>query len=231
MTLGFGFLRIAATILLFNTATARYVVDFLPWCLWLALIGWALLEREFQLRKAERSGWVLKYGVGALALFSCLTAFCANAELHDILASDDPSSFTCLSRFFDYPVWVFEHFHPAQTGPIDDDGLSLCRINLSGSVEPLVVTGAEYQKDYLFVFYETSTLVRFCYARSGRASVRSEPMAIVPGRPYRVTYEAGSLYPPAGFPGFSTWDPAEIDSIKAWAIVAVDGKTVLVERQ
>lgn len=97
------------------------------------------------------------------------------------------------------------------------------------SVEPLVVTGVEYQKDYAYVFNQSDRVIRLCYAHPGVPVASSADIAIEPGRSYPIRIEFGSLYPPEGSPAFSGWLPAEVNACKRWVKIVFDGRTVLIE--
>ncbi|HEY1848097.1 MAG TPA: hypothetical protein VGG37_02770, partial [Opitutaceae bacterium] len=94
---------------------------------------------------------------------------------------------------------------------------------------PMVVTGVEYQRDFAYFFYQNDTVVRLCYVHPGQPPAMSADITVVPGRKYHVLVSFGALYPPAAHPAFRGLQPTEVDSLKNWAVIQVDGRTVLSE--
>ncbi len=184
-----GFLAVltaALTLLLlsFNVAAARYVADFLPWWVWLALIGWACLEER--LIHGRRPGAVvrgsLRFVFGACAVASCVLALCDSVEVHEMLRASNPGAYARLARIFDAPVAWWEQATGYRAGALEMT-VTFPEKN-SGSVEPLLVTGVAYQKDYVYIFYTDSRRLRIGYRSSrGHSPVLSELLTVEPGPP------------------------------------------------
>jgi putative flippase GtrA len=216
-----------AVLACFNTAAARYVTDFLPWWLWLALLGWAWLEaitadsgRSQRLYRA-----VFLSVFGACAAFSCFLTFAQGAALHGILLNRNPSAYYRLSRILDYPAAIWERATHEQLGGVTMD---VSFPEYHGAVlEPLLVSGVEYEADYLFVYYKAPGIVRLGFANSGNAPIYSRDIQIVPGRKYSVQFEAGSLYPPEGHPAYAGWTDEQLRAAKGWLRITVDGQLVM----
>jgi hypothetical protein len=228
---GFVALIAAGTTLLllcFNVAAARYVVDFLPWWVWLALLGWAELEGWLGARGPGAAPGPRAAGAlfGASVLASCVLALCASAEVHGVLRFSNPKGYAELARFFDTPVAWWERLTRFRGGAMEMTVTFPERP--SGSVEPLAVTGVEYQKDYVFVFYTDSHHVQLGFDTIlGRSPVKSAVLAVTPGRPYRLRIEGGPFYPPRGHPAYDGWRPAEVRAFTDWIRLDLDGRTVL----
>ena len=71
---------------------------------------------------------------------------------------------------------------------------------LAGSYAPLVVTGVEFQADYVCVFSKSPRLVQLAYAASGSPPVFSGDISIEPGRAYHLRIEDGIALPARGPP-------------------------------
>jgi hypothetical protein len=211
----------------FNTAAARYETDFLPWWVFFGVLGWALLEDRLRARGLARMDLAACAAFLVTAGFSCLMAFCASAEIHGILENEDPATYHRLSGILDVPTVLLERLTGFKGGAVEMNVTFDGRAR--GSVEPLVVTGIEYQRDYAYVFYQSDRVVRLCYVHPGEPVASSADIAIVPGRSYPVRVEFGSLYPPEGSPAYHGWLPAEVNARKRWVKIAFDGRTVLVE--
>jgi hypothetical protein len=215
-------------LLCFNTAAARYTVDFMPWWVWLGAIGWASLERRLEFRGRLVRG-TLRIGFAATACASCVLAFLASVELHGLLQHWNPAGYRKVARVFDAPVALADRLLGTRAGPIEMD-VTFAPQPLE-SYEPLVVTGVEYQKDYVFVFYQSATVVRIGYMSDGDTEATGPDLKIVPGRKYRFRIECGSLYPPEGVLYFQGWKVRDANSLKSWIRVVVDGKPVLTTRK
>jgi len=219
-------LATAFVVLCFDTSAARYETDFLPWCVFLAALGWALLEDW--LRERGKRAWArsLAAGFSVLAVFSCVMAFCCSAEIHEVFETRDPDTYRRVARIFNMPAALWEHATGFKGGAVDLNVI-FAKKPLQAT-EPLVVTGVEYQKDYAYVYYQRDDVVRFCFQHPGGTVAESEDVTIKPGRAYTVRVEFGSLYPPEGDVDFDGWRDVEVASLKAWVRISVDGRTVLV---
>ena len=222
----------ATTIILlfFNTATARYEADFMPWLVWLSLLGWASLEHRLATAAPRRIAVIgpIRAAFLASAMVSVGLAFCASADLHGILVFENPEAYRQISRVFNTPTALAERLFKFPRGPIDMD-VTFAE-SPPGSSEPLLVTGVEYQRDYVFVHYKSATVVSFGFMGSGGNEINGPDVSIEPGHRYRIQIECGSLYPPEGHPFFNGWSDTEIHSVKQWATIELDGHSVYGER-
>jgi hypothetical protein len=214
-------------LLCFDTAAARYETDFVPWWVMLALLGWALLEDRVKSRNRATAAGLLGTLFVATAAFSCVLAFCCSAELHEILQTSNPGAYRDLSRVFNSPTAAWERLTGYRGGAVEMN-LTFARRPIE-SVEPLVVTGVEYQRDYVYLCYQRDDVVRFCYVHPGEPVASSADVSVQPGRAYPLRVECGSLYPPDGHPAYEGWQPEEIASLKHWVRIDFNGKTVLLD--
>jgi len=213
-----------AILLCFNTAAARYETDFLPWWVWLALLGWSLLDDALA---AGAAGVALRSAFAVSAATSCLAAGCASAELHGILAFENPGAYRRLARIGNAPAAFWERLRGYRGGGLAMD-VEFADHPL-GSVEPLVATGVEYEADHLFLRYQSDHVVRFCYSHAGDPVVSSADISFTPQRRYPVRVEFGALFPPESHPVFDGWDPAAVAGVKHWVTVEFNGEVVLSE--
>ena len=209
----------------FNSAAGRYVVDLLPWWVWLGLLGWAMLERGLTDRGSRRLAGSFGWAFAVCALFSCAVAFFQSADIHGILKFENLASYNRISRWFDTPTAIWEKLTGQRLGALEMD--IVFSEKPAGAMEPLVVTGVEYQTDYIFVFFKSPLVVRLGYLTSGGLPVMGEEAAIVPGRSYHLRIEEGSLFPPEGHPIYDGWRPSEIRSVKSWVTITMDDRPVL----
>jgi putative flippase GtrA len=216
-----------AVLACFNTAAARYVTDFLPWWLWMALLGWAWLEAlSKDSGRYQRPLESVRVSVfGACLAVSCFLTFVQSAALHGILLNRNSAAYYRISRVLDYPAAIWERVTHQELGGVVMD---VSFPEYHGAVlEPLLVSGVEYEADYFFVYYKAPGIVRLGFANSGNAPIYSGDIHVVPGRKYSVQFEAGSLYPPEGHPSFDRWTVEQIHAAKGWLRVKVDGQVVM----
>jgi putative flippase GtrA len=209
----------------FNSAAGRYVVDFLPWWVLLGLLGWAVLENEFAHRGPRWAGTSLACAFAACAVYSCAADFFQSADIHGILRFENQAAYTRISRWFDMPAAAWERLAAIHSGALEMDVVFPER--LGSSYSPLVVTGVEYQTDYVGVFSKSPEVVQLAYLTSGDQPLFSGDVAIQPGRSYHLRIEEGSLFPPLGHPIYDGWSPAEVRAGKDWVKITMDGRTLL----
>lgn len=212
-------------LLCFNTAAARYVVDFLPWWVWLGVIAWAALERELLGGGFRRTASVLGAGFAGCAAFSCAVGFFESADVHGILRFENPSAYTRISRWFDTPAAIWERMTRQSMGALEMDVKFPERVD--GSYAPLVVSGVEYQADYVYVHFISPGVVRLAHVASGGEPLTSDDIPVEPGRSYHLSIAEGSLFPPEGHPIYDGWTAFEVREVKNWVAISVDGVPVL----
>ena len=141
-----------ALLLCFNTAAGRYTVDFMPWWVGLGILSWAVLDRALARTGRPVGGpGLLRALFLATAAFSLALAFFQSCDLHGLLKYWSPATYYRISRVFDEPTAFVERLIGYRGGPIEMDVTFPAHARTS--VEPLVVTGVEYQKDYVYVYY------------------------------------------------------------------------------
>jgi len=214
-----------AILLCFNTATPRYQVDFMPWLVWLGILGWASLEdRASSLPRVPAAITSFRAAFFASAAISLASAYCVSCDVYGLLAYGNPDAYRRISRVLDAPTALVERLFKFQGGPIELDIVFPSRP--PNAYEPLMVTGVEYQKDYVFVHYKSATLVDFGIAPTGGSAVTGPDVTVEPGHRYRMRIECGALYPPEGHPLFDGWNELDVHALKKWATIELDGRPV-----
>ncbi len=189
---------ITGLLLCFNSAAGRYVLDFLPWWVWLGVLGFAAFESTL-----ARRGWRLAAGaaVAAFALatfFSSAVAFFQSADLHGIFLFENPGAYSAVARWFDTPAAMWEKLARERLGALEMD--VVFPEGRAGEVEPLVVTGVGYQTDYVFVHFAAPNRAQLGYLSSGGKPLLGEEFATVSGQSYHLRLEEGSILPSGGPP-------------------------------
>jgi putative flippase GtrA len=212
-------------LLCFNTAAGRYVADFLPWWVWLGVLVWAAVERELLDRGFRRMAASLGCVFAACAVFSCAVEFFQSADIHGILEFENPAAYSRISHWFDTPVALWERLAGVRSGALEMDVVFPEKV--SSSYSPLVVTGVDYQTDYVYVFSKSPRLVQLAYLASGGQPIFSADLPVQPGQSYHLRIEGGSLFPPKGHPIYDGWSASEVRAEKNWVIVTMDGVAVI----
>jgi hypothetical protein len=214
-------------LLCFDTAAARYETDFLPWWVFLALLGWGLLEDRMAPRDRSKAPALLRSAFAATAAVSCMLSLCCSAELHEILQTSNPGAYLRMSKVFNMPTALWETLSGYRGGAVEMN-LTFAK-QPTGTLEPLVVTGVEYQRDYVYIYYQRADVVRFCYVHPGEPVASTGDISVEPGKTYPLRVECGSLYPPEGHSAYNGWQPEEIALLKRSVRVDFNGKTVLID--
>ncbi len=209
----------------FNSAAGRYILDFLPWWIWLAVLGIAMLEQELMVggRRGVASAAALLFAVGAV--FSAFVAFLQSADIHGIFKFENPSAYSAVSRWFDLPAALWERASGQRLGAVEMD--LVFPESPTGTMAPLVVTGVGYETDFVFAYFTGPDRVQLGYLSSGGRPLFGDEIPVVPGKKYHLRLEEGSLFPPVGHPVYDGWRASELRSVKNWVIITLDGRAVL----
>ena len=218
-------LALTAVLLCFNTAAARYTADFLPWWIFVGLLGWAMLEAGLAARAWWRRGATLLFA--ASALFTAVAAFCASVELHGVFRFLNPSGYASVARAFNRPVGWMDRLVGREMGAVKFDVVFPDR--LVEAYEPLVTTGVSYEASYVFVRYTAPDRLRFGVSQPGKPVVMSDEIAFERRRNYRVRIETGALYPTREHPVFTGLSDVAVAALKDWVVVRCDDRTLIEE--
>jgi|GEM_PF-739485 len=218
MIFGVSFLALAAAVMCFAWSANRYMVDFVPVLLLLALLG--ILMLSFAERRSPVSRMFVAAGVSGLVaytlVFNVLITF-----RHEVFRAHRPGDFAALSGWLDRPVFWWEKFHPVPYGPVD----LLVRFprDKPGRAEPLLVSGVSYLADYLYVYYSPDARhVQLALNHTNHNQLFSQPIPVDYGVPHHIGIVAGALYPMESHPFFSGWPTDKIRSAKHDLQVTLD---------
>lgn len=216
-----------AFLLCFDTAAARYTVDFVPLWLWLAMIGWAEIEGLATVPGPSQRLRALGYRAifGLCVAVSLLVAFTLSLVLHGILVFQNPDAYTRIARVFNRPVAAFERLFGERYGKLEMDVQFPKKP--SGSLEPLAVTGVGYESDYFFAYYRSDGIVQLGFENSGDSMLLSREIHYDPSRVFHIGLTSGSILPPEGHPVFAGWSTNEVQSLLNWVRIDLDGKTII----
>lgn len=227
--LGFFFLLGAvgttSILAMFNSSAGRYVEDYLPWWIWVGVLGALSLERLLDGRCRTHSALAVSLALALCAVFSGLVEFFQSADLHGVFRFENAKGFERVSRYFDLPAAWIERMSGERLGALSLD------ITFPDKAQqpmmPVVVAGVGYQSDYLFASTTEPHRARLGYLPSGGRPLVTEEFSYEPGKPYHLRLSVGSIFPPAGHPAYDGWREAEVRSLKDWAEIDLDGHPVV----
>jgi hypothetical protein len=214
-------LGVGATLFAFHFASNRYMVDFLPGFVILAVLGfWSLVG----LRPAAfrvlliAAGWVL---LSWSVLFNLFASFGHN----EFLRIGNPAVFHRLVHFFDYPRYLLDRALGRKYGPVE---ITLVfPQGRAGKTDPLVITGSSFLSDYLYVHYLGPESLRFGFEHTSYGGPVSEPVSVDFRLPHRLVVDLPSLYPPDGDPCYDEIPLSKPTTFFEHMRVTFDGRPVL----
>ena len=224
---GLSFLALASAVMCFAWSANRYMVDFIPTLLLVALLGLFMLSRVGETSRLSR----VLVGVGLLGVVGYTAAFNVLIPVrNDAFKVYRPQHLAALAHWFNQPSFWWDKFRAQPYGPVElTVRFPLGRL---GKAEPLLVSGVSYKSDYLYAFYFADTRrLRLYFAHTNYNQLQSQPIAIDYRVPHRIGIAAGSLYPPSSHPFLSGWSAADVQEARETLHVTVDGVPYLMARQ
>jgi hypothetical protein len=202
-------------------AANRYMVDFVPPLVGLAVLGVFWFENSFQghWRLAGRAAWI------AALVWTCGFNLLASLQHHDLLRIHNPTTYARLAHAFNRVPATLGEPGPEETGPLR------VRLRLptgqTGKAEPLVVTGLSYKADFLYVVYLNERQIMIGFEHTSHGGPKSAPIAVDPATDHVIEVDLGSLYPPREHPYFDGLAAVEVERRKRTLRVQWDGREVL----
>jgi len=212
---------VACVVFSFQFATNRYMVDFLPGVMILAVIGfWGLREQFGGLARR-----IVSAGCWLLLVWSVLFNLFAAFAHNELLRVNDPAVFHRLERVFNYPRFAFDRVAGHAYGPLE---LTVrFPTDRKGQLEPLVITGLEFLSDYVYLYYASGDSVVIGFEHAGYGGPVTDPIPVDYSRPHRITVDMPPLYPPVGDPYFDGIPAGEVEAFGARLRISLDGVPVI----
>jgi hypothetical protein len=214
-------LATGAVIFTFQFAANRYMVDFLPGLVVLAILGfWGLPGRFTGMARS-----LVAAGCGMLLVWSVLFDLFAAFGHNEFLRISNPGTFRRLVHAFDQPRHALDRLVGRTYGPLE---LTVrFPTGRTGKVEPLVITGSEFLSDYLYAYYVAGDKVVIGFEHTSYGGPVSDAIPVDYGRPHRITVDMPPLYPPLGDPYFDGIPPATLEAFSERLRVSLDGTEVI----
>jgi hypothetical protein len=211
------------SLLPFQAALNRYMVDFLPSVMLLACLGLLALTA----RRWHRGAAAVLLAAAACALAGYSAAFnvLASFRHNELFRASHPAIYARVAHRFNWLSYASDRWRKTAYGPLEMK--VIFPTGRAGAFEPLVVTGRTFLSDYLFVHYLGSDSVQFGLEHTSRGTFLGRPVPARPGEVHDLRIDLGSLYPPAAHPYFDAMAPAEAQLRQDTARVTMDGQVVL----
>ncbi|CAM9336835.1 unnamed protein product [Phaeothamnion confervicola] len=207
----------AGFLLLLMGAANRYMVDFVPPLMVLALLG--VMHGEATLAGWRR--WLLRAGWGAALAVTLVFNVFVSLQHNELLAYHNPAAYRKLA----HAANRWSQLWPAgESGPLRID-LTLPK-NRTGKLEPLVVTGLSFRADFLYLFYKDDTHIQIGFEHTSYGGPMSPPLEVDYDVPHVLEVQMGSLYPPVEHPAYDGKSPEEINRLKRTLLIKLDGRVV-----
>ncbi len=214
----------ATTVTCFGGIANRYMIDFVPAFLLLASIGmFALAAATYPTRLLRISMRLV-----AILLFVYSAAFnvLASFRHNELFRIEHPNLYKRLVHTWSQIPYSFDRwFHSSGYGDLELK--VIFPRDVSGTNEPLVVTGSSFLADYLVVHYEPHNVFSFGFEHSSHGAIFGKPIALQPDVPHVIVVSLGSLFPPPGHPFFDSLSPSKAALIQKRLKVTVDGDVAL----
>ena len=209
----------------FEFASNRYMVDFLPGLMVVAVIGsWGIWSHGAGMSRRV-AGAVCGVLLAWTILFNIFAAFGHN----NLLRIGDPASYSPLAHAFGYPRLFLDEIVGRKYGALELT-VRLPKFE-KAHLEPLVITGSEFLSDYLYLFYLPDNRLMFGFEHTNFGGPVTKPFICNYDATHRIVVDMAPLYPPKDDPYFDHLAPAAIGSSVNRLRILVDGAEVMDEPQ
>ncbi len=214
----------AGFLLLLSGTNNRYMVDFVPPLVLLAVVGimaWEQRARGWR-RWLGRPVWLV--ALGLTLFFNVFVSF----QHNELLRYHNPAAYRRLAHAFDHLPWWWARATGQRSGPL--------RIRLTfpaertGRLEPLIVTGLSFRADFLYVYYQDGENIKIGFEHTSYGGPVSPPLRVDYGAEHVLEVQMGSFYPPVEDPCYDGLPAAEVERRKRTLLVKLDGREVLAAR-
>ena len=204
------------TLLFYYYVFDRYVMDFLPAMMLVALITFSILLNDIGLRGKLKNAAILLFG--SLLIYTFVHSF-----IHGLPAGLAWPEIQRVARVLNRIPYYFERWNGFEYGGME------ARINFKrGEIdvkEPVVVTGGG--RDLVYVKYIGAHRAQFGFFHMGAGGPLSEEFDFVEGKEYKLKVDLGSMYPPASHGVYAGWSPGEIAALLRRVEVRLDDRIML----
>jgi hypothetical protein len=193
------FIAVFGVFAFFSGATIRYYLDFVPALLILSCVGFWSGLRALQGRALWRR--LFAVGAGGLAFISLSFAVMVSFQHADILRTFQPERYGRIARAFNSLSHCYDQIAGTRYGPLK---IRLkFPVDQRGKFQPLLVSGAYPNLDYLWVLYRDDQHIQLGLEHTSRGSAVTQPIRLDYSIEHTLEVDGGFLYPPRSHPYFS----------------------------
>ncbi len=206
-----------AFLLLLMGAANRYQLDYVPPLMVLAVLGVMKAETMFSgWRK-----WLVRTGWLAALIWTLIFNVMVSLQHNELLRYHNPATYRKLAYMAN---------HWSQWWPSGESGPLRIELNFpkdrTGKLEPLLVTGASFRADFLYIFYKDDTHIQIGFEHTSYGGPMSPPLEVDYELPHVLEVQLGSLYPPLEHPYYAEKTSEEINRLKRTLLIKLDGRVV-----
>lgn len=177
-------------LLIFSAAAIRYTVDFLPFLLLTACLGWLMLEERFHhstvIRRTVQGAFIILFLVSA----ACNVGISLTGD-HNTFLSRNPNLFKKIENWF---APVSARYHLKNLGKYGGIQLNL-RFPLKNAGQEILTMAQTWTGvDVVFFRYVDQGKLQIGIQHAGRMAI-SPPLEVNLHRDHKMIIEMGSLYP------------------------------------
>ena len=219
---------VAMLLLFFFGAHGRYMLDFAPSVLLLAVIGVLALERE---STGWHRGWrwLVRAGWGGATIVSVVFALLFSLTATQLLREKNPGRFEALARALNHIPAAFERLAGTIYGPV------LLEVRFApaapGTRQTLLTTNRGERRDAVFVQHGDQGTIQLGCAHETGGTALSRPFPIDFNAMHRLRISLGSFYPPPTHPMLAKLPAAAASRLKRQLVLELDGEIVLETEQ
>lgn len=219
------FAAMAGVLLCFFGSLARYLLDFTPTLMLLAVVGVLGCERALRGCAWSWPRWLGRALWGGALVFSAGFGVLFSLQLDGRLRERNPAKYAEVARLMNRVPALVEKLAGVQHGTLEL-ALRLPAKREAGE-ETLLVCGVPPLLDRVLLRHGGDGREQIGFAH-GEAPVQwSRPLALAADRTHRVRVAMGSLYPPATHPFFADKPPAEAVRLTRRLRIEVNGEPAL----
>ena len=210
----------AGFLLLLMGAANRYMIDFVPPLMVLAMLG--VMQAEVVLAGWRR--WLLRTGWLVALIWTLFFNGFVSLQHNELLSYHNPVVYRRLAHAFNHwsPVW--QRIKGWSDGPLQIE-LTLPK-NRTGKLQPLVVTGLSFRADFIYLFYKDEHHIQIGFEHTSYGGPMSKPLKVDYDTTHVIEVQMGSLYPPVDHSYYDGRPADEINRLKRTLLVKLDGRVV-----
>ena len=204
----------------FAAINNRYMVDFTPELIVLAVLGTYFLFSEPGLSGVRRL--VLGATMVALLVYSVVFNVFVSLAHNELMRDEQPALYMRIAHASNRWSELCDRITGTRYGPLEIK--VVMPQGKPGQLEAILATGKTFRSDYLYIMYDSPNLARFGFEHTSRFSLVGGLVHYKAGEVQTITIDMPSLYPPPAHPFFDLFAPREAHFIQRKLRVKLDNE-------